>query len=489
MSPINIVKHIPDYLRWALGMVLVLSVVAAIATEEYLLLAAPLVLLLVYQTVVDFRSIFWLLLLVLPLSTEFDISTSLATDLPTEPLMVGLFLVTILYFVAHPQRIDVRLLKHPIGVLLLVHLFWIIVTTIFSNEGIISLKYLLAKLWYMAVFVVMATKFLRTTEDFKRLFWLVFFPLLLTNAYVFLKMAQINFAFADIQEAMKPFYRNHVTYAALLTLFFPLTCIALGWFKRWSWGWWLILGSLIFLLMGIQLSYTRAAYVSLLIALGSWGIIKLRLMKWSLALAGLVAIGGLVYLTQGNKYLDYAPNYDTTISHKDFNNLVEATYKLEDISTMERVYRWVAAFNMVEEEPVFGFGPGNFYQFYKGYTVNMFKTYVSDNPERSGVHSYFLMIMTEQGVIGLLIFLALTVVVFVQAERIYHETHDKLRRQIVLGVTLSLIVIYAFLLINDMIETDKVGSFFFLHLSVLMTFDLHNRRIQASQADSPTPNT
>ena len=42
---------------------------------------------------------------------------------------------------------------------------------------------------------------------------------------------------------------------------------------------------------------------------------------------------------------------------------------------------------------------------------------------------------------------------------------------------LSTIVIDAFLLINDMIETDKVGTFFFLCMAVLVNVDLRNRRI------------
>jgi hypothetical protein len=39
-------------------------------------------------------------------------------------------------------------------------------------------------------------------------------------------------------------------------------------------------------------------------------------------------------------------------------------------------------------------------------------------------------------------------------------------------VLLSTVVIDAFLIINDLIETDKVGSFFFLAMAILVNQDL-----------------
>ena len=70
---------------------------------------------------------------------------------------------------------------------------------------------------------------------------------------------------------------------------------------------------------------------------------------------------------------------------------------MEDISTMERVYRWVAGVEMVKDKPIFGFGPGTFYSAYKAYTLSSFQTYVSDNVDHSTVHNYFLLTFIEQG--------------------------------------------------------------------------------------------
>ena len=45
---------------------------------------------------------------------------------------------------------------------------------------------------------------------------------------------------------------------------------------------------------------------------------------------------------------------------------------------------------------------------------------------------------------------------------------------------LSLIIILSLLIINDLIETDKIGPFFFMNLALLINLDL---RLQNEAAD------
>jgi O-antigen ligase len=102
---------------------------------------------------------------------------------------------------------------------------------------------------------------------------------------------------------------------------------------------------------------------------------------------------------------------------------------------------------------------------------------VSDNPEKSGIHNYFLMTLVEQGWIGLLFFLAMLFYTLILGERVYHESGSNINRKaLVMGLMLMLTVIDAFLLMNDMIETDKVGSFFFFSMAILINLDLLNRK-------------
>jgi len=439
-----------------------------IGLEQYWLGVVPFGLFALYQVLTDFRPIFYLLLFFIPLSTEVYLPGGLGTDLPTEPLMLGLTGIFILHAALHWPRYPARFYAHPIALMLYAHVAWIFLTTLLSDGWLVSIKFSLAKLWYVGAFFLLPGLLIRSPRDVRRMGWIIFWPLLFVAFQSVLRHAGYGFSFADQYKTLSPFMRNHVAYAGILAVFAPwLVWLTLGTEAK-SWRRWFFYGCWLFWLIAVYFSYTRAAYISLVLAAGSFLIIRWRLMLPALLAAlcgGLILVG---YLLRDNTYLEYAPNYETTVAHERFDNLIEATYKLEDISTMERAYRWVAGGNMIPYRPWFGWGPGNFVNFYKGYTVSSFTTYVSDNPERSGIHSYFLMTLVEQGWPGLFLLLVFLGVILLNAERAFHRQRDPARRSAIMAATLSTVVVYAFLIINDMLETDKMGSFFFLNLVVII---------------------
>lgn len=463
-------------LFWTLSFVVGLSIFGAIILEEPLLVGTPAFLLLVYLTIVDFKMVYFILVACLPLSMEYSFPNGFGTDLPTEPLMVGLMLVFVLYILQKKRSgISAAFLVHPITLLLMLHVGWIFITTITSSLLLVSVKFLLAKLWYVVVFYFMTALIVRNEKLQKMVFWTFFIPLIFTVVVTLLRHSTYGFSFADVYRVLHPFYRNHVAYAGIMATFFPVAYLALGWYTRYSTPWWMILGGIMLLVPAIYLSYTRAAYFAVVLAAMAYWLFNWRLIKWVIALALIGAVSLVVFLVHNNKYLDYAPNYETTIAHTDFNNLIEATYNFEDISTMERVHRWVAGGRMFIDQPILGYGPGNFVNFYRPYTVTGFQTYVSSNEEQSGIHSYFLMTLVEQGIVGLILFLALSFYLLIKGEEIYHASSDKHNKRMVMMALLSIIVINAFLIINDMLETDKIGPLYFIMLALIVHVDLKNK--------------
>ncbi len=454
--------------------VLLLSLFAAIAFNEYFIAGIPALLLLLYMTIVDFRKVFFFLIICIPLSTEFYFPNGLATDLPTEPLMIGLMGVYGIYVLRNGKEMDSSFIRHPLALLLVLHLSWIFATTITSSLFLVSLKFSLAKLWYVVTFFFLAGSILKKEKDFITFFWCILIPLLSTVLIIWVQHAAQGFSFESVGGVLDPFYRNHVNYASLLALFIPFVWFARQWYPKHSSKRWFINFSLVILLVAIQLSYTRTAYVTLFMAFGAYFIIRMKMVRLVLIASVVALIAGFAFLAKNNTYLQFAPDYERTVTHVRFDNLVAATVEMKDISTMERFYRWIAGLRMSNDKLLTGYGPGNFYNFYKPYTVNSFRTYVSDNPEKSGIHSYFLLMLVEQGIFGMLIFIALSFYALIRGERIYHESTNPIRKSIVMGVLLSSVVINAFLLINDMIETDKMGSFFFIGLAVLINADLAN---------------
>lgn len=460
----------------SLALTVLVSCWTAVALESYLPLGIPALAVLIYLTIVDIKSIFFILLASIPISTEFELANGFSTDLPTEPLIVGLMLVYILYILKNgwtknQAQQTIQFMRHPITLLLLLHVGWIFITMLNSESIFFSIKYFIAKIWYVATFYFLASLMLRSNQDFKQFFRYIFIPLSIAVVVTLYRHAAYSFSFEDVNKVMYPMFRNHVSYGCMMAVFFPFVIQSLTLQKRFSLKWWVLVLSVIIFLVATQYSYTRAAYGALLGAIGYYFIIKWRLTKIVVGLSIIASIGFITFIVNDNKYLDYAPKYEKTITHTHFDNLLEATAKGEDISTMERVYRWVAGFRMIADKPYMGFGPNNFFNFYKSYTVTDFKTYVSDNPEGSTVHCYYLLVAIEQGIPGALIFLFLVFFVLIKGEQVYHRAAG-FRKSVTMTTLLSFVILLILILINDLIETDKFGSFFFISLAVITNFDL-----------------
>jgi len=476
-SQLNIRKS-SYFLFLGYGASILIGVFAAIFFETPIPLVFPVLLLLAFQVLVDYEKIYLLLFVCIPLSTEFFISEHLATDLPTEPLIVGLMFLYFFILLVDPKKLNLPFLKHPLSIALCIHLGWIALTVFTSSNIVFSFKFLLAKIWYIVTFFYFAGHIIKSDKKINLILWLIAVPLVIATFKVIVHHATLKFGFKSINAATGPFFRNHVNYAAILTVFLPFLFYLFKWATNKTQKTFLTLG-LGILLFGIVTAYTRAAYVAVGIGIAAYWVIRLRLTTLAVIISLILGFGVVNFLIVENKFMEFAPS-EKTVAHTELTGIVSSTSKLEDVSTMERYYRWIAGAQMVVEKPIFGFGPGNFYHFYKKYTLERFSTYVSNNPEKSGVHNYYLMTALEQGLIGLLIFLCLIVFVVIYGERVYHQTKEKKRKDLVMAAILSTIIIDAFLIMNDMIETDKIGSFFFFNIAIIALIDMFNKEEEAS---------
>ncbi|MBK9737309.1 MAG: O-antigen ligase family protein [Saprospiraceae bacterium] len=450
---------------------LVICTLASVYFESYLPYLLPVAILGIGIIFDDFRRLFYLIFAVLPFSIEFYFEgASIGTDLPSEPLMILLTGITIGTLMMRKLSIKLHYVTSPIFILMFLHLFWIFITSINSTNFLISTKLLAAKIWYIFPFFILPLMFIKDRIDIERAYKILYKFLLASIIIVLVRHALEGFSFAASYKVVQPFFRNHVNYAAISVICLPFVWAfyRINKLKQMSNKWMQFV--LLIFIAGIYFSYTRAAILSMLIATGAWYIIKNRKVKTALAISSFIAIAGIIFLSWNNKYLDLEPNFERTITHTEFDNLIEATYKLEDISSMERVYRWMAGIEMIKDRFWFGFGPGTFYSNYKAYSISRFQTYVSDNPDQSGIHNYFLMTWVEQGIIGFMLLIALCFTILIEGERIFHICTDQRDGYIVMAATLGAIIIFAMCLINDLIETDKVGPFFFFNSAILLYF-------------------
>lgn len=438
----------------------------SIYTNNFLFALIPFGGISVFFLIHDYRFIFYLFFFLLPFSIEYNFTPSLGTDLPSEPIMLVLFGVCILLFAQKVNKKGVEKYFHPITYLLLLHLGWILITAIASEHPVNSFKIFLAKLWYILPFYFLSIHILNSKEAIRKMIVSGIYTLTLSIVYVLFRHYQVDFAFDQASIVVMPIFRNHVSYACIIVIFVPYLWCLFIWeqnkLKKFFYG-----AMMLFYSVAIYYSYTRAAILALVLAIIAYYIIKFRMLKPVILLFFILTTIGLTYSFYNNNYLKFTPNYEKTITHDEFGKLITATYNMEDISTMERLYRWVAGVEMIKDKPWLGFGPGSFYTFYKGYTVSSFQTYVSNNPDQSTVHNYFLLIFIEQGVFGFIIFMALCLVVLLYGEKYYHESKNRFHKSIIMASILGFIIILLLNLINDMIETDKVGPFFFLSMAMI----------------------
>lgn len=464
-------KHPYSNAFWIFGLICLASLFGALITEFYPLALLPGVFLIGFLCLNDVKILLYLLFLSIPFSAAVDVGGGFATDFPSELITIACMGVCIFLLAAKGKDINKSFFIHPISLMLFLHFAWIFLMIFFSENVLVSVKYFLAKTWYIFAFYIFSALLIRSKRVVKTLVWCFSIGLVLTVLSVLVRHAAIGFSYKEVNYVLKPFYSNHVAYASIMTVCFPFIFYARNWYPKFSKKYNLLIGFAVLLVIGIYFSYTRAAFVSLLMLIPSYFMIKWKLTKPAFILAFALIMLLFFNLANRNNFMHYTPDFEKTVSHKSYDNLLEATLKGEDISTMERFYRWIAAVYMVNEKPWTGYGPGNFYNFYKSFTLESFKTYVSNNPEKSGVHNYFLMVLVEQGVFGFLIFLWLSFIIFAKGEIIYHKLKNKRDKELAMACMMSLIVVYSLLLMNDMIETDKVGSFFFLSLALLVKLD------------------
>jgi O-antigen ligase len=347
-----------------------------------------------------------------------------------------------------------------------------IIAVIFSKMMFFSVKFLLAKTWLLVCFFILPLWIFQKKKDFVKGFFILLIPMLITIIVILIHHWQLKFSFDKVQKAMSGLYYNHVDYSTVISMFFPLLLIAWplskgkGVFVKI-----LLLAVMFIFIAGLVFAYARAAYFGIAFAIVVGLAMRARLVNIIMPVFYGLIIALMFYMVPNNKYIEFRPDYNKTFMHKNFTDHLISTLKGRDMSSMERVYRWIAAIRMSQDEPITGYGPHAFYYYYKPYAVTSFQTYVSRNKEHSTTHNYFLYMLVEQGWPAMLLYALLIYVIFAKAQRIYHTFQDRFYRIVTIGLAMVLAVGFINNFFSELIETHKVAALFFIPLAMLVILD------------------
>ena len=392
--------------------------------------------------------------------------------IPTEPLLFGILIIFIFKILIN-NNFDKQILTHPVSLAIYFNLAWIFITSLTSTMPVVSFKFLLARLWFVVAFYFIATQLFKKKKNIKRYILLYSIPFVFVMGYTFYRHVSIGlFDQKAAHWVMSPFFNDHTSYGAMIAMFIPvLLGLAFDSNFKPTQKLFIKIISLIFI-FSLVLSYSRAAWLSLMIVFGIWLIIKLKIKFRTLAIGSLVlafvllSFWSTILIQLGKNRQDSSQNIE-----KHFQSMTNIQ---TDASNLERLNRWNSAFRMFREKPVFGWGPGTYSFQYASFQFSYEKTIISTNAGDMGnAHSEYIGPLAESGVFGTLSFILIILSSIYTGLRVIKRTQNKEVRTIALGVLLGLITYFIHGFLNNFLDTDKASAPFWGFIAVLVAMDIY----------------
>ncbi|MEC8738516.1 MAG: O-antigen ligase family protein, partial [Bacteroidota bacterium] len=262
-------------------------------------------------------------------------------------------------------------------------------------------------------------------------------------------------------------------YAALVAFSLILSLIFLIHSKHLqiSWPWRLVLFVMFCVMVaGIVFSFTRAAWVSLVLSLLIYFLLRLKVR-----FAFLLSIGALLgmYLISNWSSINYELTRNKSESDDDLATHVESIGNVSsDPSNLERLNRWDAALEMFRQRPILGWGPGTYTFVYGQHQRSNNMTLISTNAgDVGGVHSEYLRTISESGFLGGFFFLAIVLLAFRMGFNKYHSYEEGLKKYLHLALFLALVTYFSHGVLNNYSDYDKIALPFWGFLSAMVVLE------------------
>lgn len=439
----------------------------------------PIGLLLIYATFFSLDKLILAVVFLTPLSLRIASLPGLSlgnidigVSLPTSPIMLGILLVFILLVIQNGY--DVKILKHPVTIVILIGVLWIFITSVTSSMPFVSFKFLIDRCWGIATFYFMGIYLFRERKNIYRFIWLYVASFTIVILYTVFRQVQGHFTEKVSHFAMNPFYNDHTAYGAMLSMFLPILFVfSINRVSKPTTKF-IAFGLFVLFLVAVALSYSRASWVSIVVAIFVFLLLAFRI-KLSYIFTAICFAIALLFVFQTQIIMKLQRN-ENQVSQKLGTEIESISNISTDASNLERLNRWSCAYRMFLDRPLVGYGPGTYSFQYAPYQLSYERSIISTNLGNGGnAHSEYLGPLAEQGVLGLLSFVALGIIIFVIAFRMNEKLIDKELKWIVIGIFLGLVTYFVHGAMNNFLDTDKAAVPFWGFIGILVAIDLQRK--------------
>jgi len=455
----------------------------AIISNSYIICLIPIALIVLYVYFYSFDKIIYLIIFFTPLSVQLSNyleESNIDISIPTEILLPGVFLIFILKLLIG-ERIDKKISQHPISILIYFYLGWMFITSLTSTMPIVSLKYFLARAWFIVTFYFLTVQILKSEKKIKLILWLYILPFSAVIIYTIIH--HLEFGLFDQKASnfvMNPFYKDHTSYGAILAFYIPVI-FAFLFQKGYKYHYKSFFIPLIMLfLVGLVLSYTRAAWLSVFFITGIFLILLFRIKLRTLLVFGLMIILFVLFNWE-QLFIEVSRNkQDSSVDM--VQHLKSVTNIRSDDSNLERINRWNSAFRMFEEKPLIGWGPGTYQFIYARFQLSKDKSLITTNAgDRGNAHSEYFGPLAEQGAFGSLTFILVAFYSLIVGFRVYRHAKSKDLRNLSLSLTLGIITYLLHSFLNNFLDTDKASAPFWGFIAILVAIDIYHKQGEVKQ--------
>ena len=449
---------------------------------ELLIWLIPAALAVVLLAVLSLERLLLLTLFLTPLSIQISYLTDkdgFDLSLPTEPILALLLLVAVFKLIV-TREFSSKLLKHPVTVLVGLYLAWTLMTSLTSTMPGVSFKTLAYRMWFIAGFYLVTAQ-LFVNDRLSRKYILAYAAGLAVVVIYFLartgSAGLLNQQFAH--SACYPFFKDHTSFGASMAfLIAPLTIILFR--KGENLPQRILLTALIVLFAaGLILSYSRAAWVSLIAALALSVILW---FKMPLKLLAVAAAGFIIAVIFSAGWIWQKMDSTTEDSSADLRQHLRSSSNIStDQSNLERINRWKCALKMFAEKPVFGWGPGTYQFKYGPFQEASDRTIIStDFGDAGNAHSEYLGALSESGLPGALIFVAMTFLILITGIRVWYREKKSFAGYFALAVMTGLMTYVIHGIMNSFLDSDKIAALWWGFAAMLVSMDLKVKEKQVA---------